>query len=186
MIKKALIITGNLVQDHEFIYPYYRLLGEEFEVDVATKDAEDIVGIIGTKISATKSYEDIKVDDYDLLILPGGAKCMEKLRQEQIVLDFIYDWNSKKKIISSICHGAQLLISAKVVEGRKISGYYSIKDDIINSGAEYVDSQFVVSENIISCPHYKYLGEWMNETLKQFNSQSNLQNSLQNNVKNDY
>jgi len=171
MKKRALIITGNLVQDHEFIYPYYRLKGEEFEIDIATKNGEDAVGIIGVKVPATKSYKELNVDDYDLLILPGGAKCMEKLRQEQSVLNFIHEWNSKGKIIGSICHGAQLLISAKVVEGRKVSGYYSIKDDIINAGAIYVDAPFVVDKNLITCPHYKYLGEWMNEVLKQFNLQ---------------
>lgn len=175
-MKKALILTGNLVQDHEFIYPYYRLLGEDFEVDVATKNGEDVVGIIGTKIPATKSYENIKIEDYDLLILPGGAKCMEKLRQEQIVLDFINKWNSEEKVISSICHGAQLLISAKIVKGRKVSGYYSIKDDIINAGAEYVDAPFVTDENLISCPHYKHLENWMRETLRVFKEKNDQEN----------
>ena len=168
MTKKALIITGKFVQDHEFIYPYYRLKEEGFEVDVATKNGEEALGSIGVKVPATKSYENIRVDDYDLLILPGGAKCMEYLRQEQIVLDFINQWNSKEKIIASICHGTQLLISAKVVKGRKVSGYYSIKDDIMNAGAEYVDAPFVVDGNLITSPHYKYLGDWMKETLRLF------------------
>ncbi len=168
MTKKAIIITGNLVQDNEFIYPYYRLQGEGFEMDVATKNGKDVVGIIGVKVLATKSYEDIKVEDFDLLILPGGAKCMEKLRQEKIVLDFISEWNAKGKVIASICHGAQLLISAKAVKGRKVSGYYSIKDDIINAGAEYVDASFVTDGNLVTCPHYKYLEHWMKETLRLF------------------
>lgn len=168
MRKKALIITGNLVQDHEFIYPYYRLQGEGFEVDVATKNGEDVNGIIGVKISATKSYEDIKIEDFDLLILPGGAKCMEKLRQEQIVLDFISEWNAEEKVIASICHGAQLLISAKIVKGRKVSGYYSIKDDIVNAGAEYIDAPFITDGNLVSSPHYKYLEHWMKEALRLF------------------
>ena len=55
----------------------------------------------------------------------------------------------KEKTIACICHGAQLLISAKVTEGRDISGYYSIKDDIVNSGANYVDEPVVVSKNIV-------------------------------------
>ena len=165
---KALIITGNLVQDHEFIYPYYRLQEAGFEVDVAGKDGLDCFGIIGTKIPVNMSYEDIKVKDYDLLVLPGGAKCMEKLRQEEEVLDFISKFNKSSKTIASICHGAQLLISAKVVKGKAISGYYSIKDDIINAGARYVDAPCVVDKNIVSCPHYKYLGEWMHKTLEVF------------------
>jgi protease I len=176
MTKRALIITGNGVQDHEFIYPYYRLKGEGFKVDVATKNGEDVTGIIGAKIPANKSYEEIKIEDYDLLILPGGVKAIEKIRQEQIVLDFISEWDKQRKIIGSICHGAQLLISAKVVKERKISGYYSIKDDINNAGAMYIDASFITDKNIISSPHYKYLGEWMNETLKQLSLQDDKKN----------
>lgn len=172
---KALIITGNLVQDHEFIYPYYRLKEAGYEVDVAVSGAKECLGICGTKIPSDNeciviSYGTLAlpqlIDKYDLLVLPGGAKCMEKLRQEQEVLGFIKEFNKTKKPIASICHGAQLLISAKIVKGKKISGYYSIKDDIINAGAEYVDAPFVVDKNIISCPHYKYLGEWMRAVLK--------------------
>jgi len=173
---RALIITGNLVQDHEFIYPYYRLKEEGFDVIVALKDGKECLGILGTKIPCDDEctiidYNDLGHPDdftyYDLLILPGGAKCMEKLRQNQGILDFINKWNKKGKIIGSICHGAQLLISAKVVKGRMISGYYSIKDDINNAGATYVDDIFVVDKNIISCPHYKHLGEWMEEVLNE-------------------
>lgn len=178
-MKKALIITGNLVQDHEFIYPYYRLKGEGFEVVTALKDAKPCVGILGTNIPSDKDarivdYESalLDYDDYDLLVLPGGAKAMEKLRQEKCVLLFIKRFDSKEKPIASICHGAQLLISAGVVKGRAISGYYSIKDDIINAGAEYVDSPYVRDKNIISCPHYKYLGEWMNEVIKEYEDKS--------------
>ena len=176
-MKRALILTGSLVQDHEYIYPYYRLRGEGFEVTTALKDAKPCLGILETNIPSDKDakiidYNDMRVEDYDLLVIPGGAKCMEKLRQEQSALDFINKWNLEGKIISSICHGAQMLISARVVRGRKISGYYSIKDDIINAGAEYVDAPFITDKNIISCPHYKYLGEWMNETLKQLSFQN--------------
>ena len=170
-MKRALIITGNLVQDHEYIYPYYRLRGEGFEVITALKDAKSCFGIVGLRIPSDKdakiiSYEDMNVEDYDFLVLPGGAKCMEKLRQEQVVLNFIHEWNSQEKVVASICHGAQLLISADVVRGREISGYYSIKDDIINAGASYIDAPFVISNNVITSPHYKYLGQWMNESLR--------------------
>ncbi len=172
-MKKALLITGALVQDHEFIYPYYRLKEDGFEVTTALKDAKKCVGILGTAIPSDKDakvidYDDMRIEDYDLLVVPGGAKCMEKLRQEEGVLNFISKWNSESKLISSICHGAQMLISSNVVKGRKISGYYSIKDDINNSGAEYVDAPFVVDGNIISCPHYKYLGDWMKKTIELF------------------
>ena len=165
MIKKALILTGNLVQDHEFIYPYYRVQEDGYEVDVAVRDKKQVNGIIGAKIIPTKDIPELKVEDYDLLILPGGAKAMEYMRQDTEILKFISDFNSSGKTIASICHAAQLLISSKIVKGRKISGYYSIKDDINNAGAVYTDKPAVVDGNIVTTAHYKDLGIWMKTAL---------------------
>lgn len=176
---RALILTGKLVQDHEFIYPYYRLKEEDFDVTISLKEGEPTTGYWTTKIPPDDqceivAYENLWMldsgstfdDDANLLVIPGGAKCMEYMRQEPLVLEFIRRWDEKKKVIACICNGAQLLISAKCVKGRKISGYYSIKDDIINAGAEYVDAPFVVDGNIITSPHYKYMGEWMFRALE--------------------
>jgi protease I len=164
-MKSALILTGNMVQDHEYIYPYYRVQEDGYEVDVAVRGKIQVNGIIGSKIIPTKDIPELKVDDYDLLILPGGAKSMEYMRQDKEILEFISDFNDSGKVIASICHAAQLLISAKVVKGRKISGYYSIKDDINNAGAIYTDEPAVVDANIVSTAHYKDLGPWMKAAL---------------------
>ena len=165
-MKKALILTGNLAQDHEFIYPFYRVQEEGYEVDVAVRGGEQVNGIIGSKIVPTKDIPELEVNDYALLVLPGGAKAMEYMRQDQDIIQFISDFNSSGKTIASICHAAQLLISAKNVKGKKISGYYSIKDDINNAGAIYTDEPAVVDGNIISTAHYKDLGPWMKKTLE--------------------
>ncbi|MBE18218.1 MAG: protease I [Nitrospinae bacterium] len=165
-MKKALILTGNLAQDHEFIYPFYRVQEEGYEVDVAVRGGEQVNGIIGSKIVPTKDIPELEVNDYALLVLPGGAKAMEYMRQDQDIIQFISDFNSSGKTIASICHAAQLLISAKIVKGKKISGYYSIKDDINNAGAIYTDEPAVVDGNIISTAHYKDLGPWMKKTLE--------------------
>ena len=178
MTKKALIITGKFVQDHEFIYPYYRLQEEGFHVDVATEDGMETVGFFGTKVPVNKKIIDLNMNEYDLLVLPGGAKSMERIRQDKKVLDIIREWNDKGKIIASMCSAGHLLISADVVKGRKISGYYAIKDDITNAGAQYVDAPFVTDKNIISSPHYKYLGDWMKETLKQLNVKNEKNNNI--------
>lgn len=176
-MKRALIISGKLVQDHEFIYPYYRFKEEGFEVITALKDGVATVGVLGTNIPSDKdakviSYENMSNFKFDILCIPGGAKSMEYLRQEQIVLDFIKNWNNEGKIIACICHGTQMLISARVVKGRKMSGYYSIKDDINNAGAEYINAPFVVDKNIITCPHYKYLGDWMKKTMEMLRNEN--------------
>ena len=172
-MKSALILSGNLVQDHEFIYPYYRLLEDGFKVDVALLGGKPVEGILKTKIPPNKDQEviapeDVKIDKYNLLILPGGAKAMEYLRQDKVTLNIVSEFNKNKILIGSICHGAQLLISANTVRGKKISGYYSIKDDIINAGADYYEGAVIEDQNIISSPHYKYLGHWMKKILSHF------------------
>lgn len=170
-MKKGLIISGNLAQDHEFIYPYYRLLEENFDLDVCLPDGKPVLGFLGTTLPPNKDQKikkinEVKVDDYDVLVLPGGVKAMEKIRQDVNIIDFIYNFNSKNKIIACICSGAQLLISAKVVKNRKIAGYYSMKDDLINAGAIYTDLPAVIDKNIITTAHYKDMGPWMKEVIK--------------------
>lgn len=159
--KSAVILTGKLVQDHEYTYPFYRLQEEGYHVDVAVRNKETVFGIIGTKIEPTIDVPEIKNRDYDLLVIPGGAKAMEYMRQDQEMLDIVRDFHERGKVIASICHAAQMLISARIVKGKRISGYYSIKDDINNAGAEYIDAPAVSDSKIITSPHYKHLGPWM-------------------------
>ena len=71
----------------------------------------------------------------------------------------------KGKVIASTCHGAQLMISAKITSGF-ISGYYSIEDDIANSGAKYSREPVVVSKNIVSSPHYDNMAVWMRTAIE--------------------
>jgi protease I len=171
MSKRALMLTYENYQDHEVIYPYYRLLEDEYEVDIMANRLGRIHGILGTYMNCTSLISDLSGEkresffEYDMLVIPGGVKALEYLRQEKDVLKFISEWDAKNKIIACICHGAQLLISAGVVKGRDISGYYSIKDDINNAGANYVDAPAVVSRNIVTSPHYKHMGPWMQKSL---------------------
>ena len=170
-MKKGIIISGNLAQDHEFIYPYYRLLEEDIKLDVCLLEGKPVIGILGTalppnKDQKVKKIEEVNVADYDVLVLPGGVKAMEKVRQNKDIIKFISDFDKEKKIIACICSGAQLLISAKVVKGRKIAGYYSMRDDLINAGATYTDLPAVIDDNIITTAHYKDMGPWMREVIR--------------------
>lgn len=172
--KRALMISSALVQDHEFIYPYYRLLEDNFSIEVCLLEGKPVNGYFGLPIPPNKdqkiiSPENLNVSNYNLLVLPGGVKSMEKVRLNKNIIQFIKDFNSDKNTIACICSAAQLLISAKIVKGRKISGYYSMKDDIINAGAIYEDKPAVVDKNIVTTAHYKDLGPWMKEVLNVFN-----------------
>ncbi len=165
-MKKGIIISGSLAQDHEFIYPYYRLLEESIKVDVCLPEGKPVLGFLGTtlppnKDQKIKKIEEINENDYDVLVLPGGVKAMEKIRQDEKIIKFISKFNELQKTIACICSGAQLLISAKIVKNRKIAGYYSMKDDLINAGAIYTDLPAVEDGNIITTAHYKDMGPWM-------------------------
>jgi protease I len=173
------MITWEKFQDHEVIYPFYRLEEEGFQVDIMSNVVGRIYGILGTNMDSTLLTKDLNepqifekyLNDYDFLVIPGGVKSLEKLRQETQVLEFVNKWNEAGKVIASTCHGAQLLISSRIVEGRKVSGYYSIKDDINNAGALYVDAPAVVDGNLISSPHYKWMGEWMKTAISVYNNE---------------
>jgi protease I len=168
-VKKAIIIAGKEIQDHEFIYPYYRLDEEGYEVDVAVRNKETVFGSIGVKVTPTKDIPELKVSEYDVLVLPGGAKAIEYMRQDKDILKFISDFHAAGKVIASTCHAGSLLISAGLVKGRKVSGYYSIEDDINNAGGQYINAPFVTDDKIVSSPHYKHLGPWMKEVIAQIN-----------------
>ncbi len=172
---KAVIISGALAQDHEFIYPFYRVLEAGFELDVCILGGKPVNGILGTPLPPNKSHPvkdifEIVPSDYDLLILPGGVKSMEKIRQEKKLINFISDFHKLDRVIACICSGAQLLISAKIVKGKKIAGYYSMEDDLINAGAIYTDKPAVEDSKIITTAHYKDMGPWMKKTLSFFDA----------------
>tara|TARA_B100001057_G_C22605861_1_gene854623 strand:- start:180 stop:701 length:522 start_codon:yes stop_codon:yes gene_type:complete len=169
---KALIITSMLVQDHEFIYPFYRLKEEGIEVHVYNQSKEIVKGFFGTKIPPQKddkiiSLINLDIDQYDILILPGGVKSMELLRLDIEAINTVKKFDEKNKIIAAICSGTMMLISANIIKNKKISGYYAWKQDIINAGAEFIDEPSVVDTNLITSPHYKYNGEWMRAVIKQ-------------------
>ena len=147
---------------------------ENIEVDVCMLEGKPVKGFLGTTLPPNKDQkvkliDDVKTENYNILVLPGGVKAMEKVRQEKKIIEFISKFNEEKKLIACICSGAQLLISAQVVKNRKIAGYYSMKDDLINAGAIYTDEPAVIDRNIITTAHYKDMGPWMREVIKNLN-----------------
>ena len=163
---KALILTGKYAQDIEVFYPLYRMQEEGWEVDIAVQGDQPVAGVYGMKITPTANMPELIQKSWNVLILPGGARAMEYLRQDKRILESILWFSKWGGTIGSICHGTQLLISARVVRGKRVSGYYSIRDDVINAGGEFVDAPFVTDGKLICSPHYKYLGPWMAEVIR--------------------
>ena len=164
---KAIILTHSMYQDQEAIYPYYRLR-EEGTVMVAAEKVGMVRGILGVELPSNMTTATLNTSDddylnvFDLLVLPGGVKAMEKLRQDAYALAFIASWFGLNKPIASICSGAQMLISARVpLKGRQLAAYPAMAVDVENAGAIFLNEPVVVDGNLVSSPHYKYLAEWM-------------------------
>ncbi len=164
---KSIILTHSMFQDQEVQYPFFRLQ-EEGAVFVAAEQVGKIKGILGTEVPSHMTTETLVTSDdnylrtFDLLVLPGGVKAMEKLRQDRNALDFVAHWAGDNKPIASICSGAQMLISARVpLLRRRISAYPAMSVDVENTGALFIDEPVVVDGNIISSPHYNHLAVWM-------------------------
>ena len=167
---KSIILTHSMYQDQEVIYPYHRL-SEEGVVTIVAEAVGKIRGILGTEIEATRRLTDLQIGfpafiTYDLLVLPGGVKAMEKLRQDKSALFFVEQWANLHKPIASLCSGAQMLISARVnLKGYLLAAYPAMEVDVENAGATFLNAPVVISRNIVSSPHYNYMAHWLPEAI---------------------
>ena len=165
---KAVIITAQGFQDEEVIYPYYRLLEADFHVDVATKDKVIVRGKYGIPVTGTLDTKDLREENYDLVVLPGGHEAPDRVRQIKAVLTFVKAMFDKGKVVAAICHGPWIAISAGIVKGKKATCYQGMADDLKNAGAIYVDAPVVVDGNLITSPHYRNNGDFMKAVLATF------------------
>ena len=163
----AAIITGPGFQDHDVVYTYYRLLEEGWSVDVATKNAADVTGKYGVPLPMDKtakpliSFEELDVARYDAVILPGGHEAPDRVRQDVGVLDFVRGMAEAGRVVAGLCHGPWIMISAGVLRGRQACAYIGLRDDVVNAGADVVDSDVIVDGNIVTCSYYGYVGAFM-------------------------
>ena len=115
MIMKSLICVAANFQDEEVVYPYYRL--QEFsEVTVASSDGNIVNGKYGVPARVSSSFNQIEPDDFDILVIPGGFECPDRLRIDNDCLTIVRTMMDMNKIVGAICHGPWVLISA---EGQK-------------------------------------------------------------------
>jgi protease I len=179
MSRSAVIITGPGFQDHDVVYTYYRLLEEGWQVDVATKNADEVTGKYGVPLPMDKtarpliSFDDLAVDAYDAVLLTGGHEAPDRVRQDRRVLDFVAGMADADKVVAGLCHGPWIMISAGVLRGRRACAYIGLRDDVVNAGAEVVDSDVIVDGNIITCSYYGYMGAFMRavfETTEKLNA----------------
>ena len=176
-MKRVVIITGENFEDEEVIYPIIRMKEAGFEVDIATRDKKLVVGRLGFPLELMVKYYGRLVDaqklsekDYDVVLIPGGFEAPDRVRQIPEVLSFVRAMHDKGKVIGAFCHGPWVLISAKILSGKKVTAYPGIIDDIQNAGATYIDEPAVVDGNIVTARHPRDVGEFMKAILKKLES----------------
>lgn len=166
MRRKVIIITGPGFEDVEVIYPYYRMQEAGYEVDVATSTDAEVLGKHGNPFSPTVKLKNLQQKYYTAVIIPGGHEAPDRVRQKAEVLKFLKAMSTSGKIISSTCHGPWVLISAGLTKGINATCYPGMKDDLINSGANYKNVPVVVDGNIITSDHPRNIPAWMAATIE--------------------
>lgn len=162
---KVLIISADNFEDTELLFPYYRLREEGIDVDVASMSRGKIKGKHGYEIEVNKSLDEVRPEDYDMLILPGG-KAPAAIRKEKKALDIAKYFFEKDKPVSSICHGPQILISAGLMKGRHATSYKSVAPEMKEAGADYEDRDVVIDGKLVTSRQPSDLPAFMRETMK--------------------
>ena len=156
ILKNIAVIIDDLFEDSEYSKPAYSFTSAGHNLThVGLNKGKTVRGKNkGVEVTIDVAVKDASVDDFDALLIPGGYS-PDKLRSHDEAVDFVKDFINSGKPVFSICHGPQLLITADVLKGRKVTGWKSIIQDIKNAGAEFIDDQVVEDGNLISSrsPH---------------------------------
>ena len=163
--KKVLFLIGPEFEDIEFYYPYYRLIEEGYVVEVAGPSREPVQGKKGYRVKPDKAFSEVDPDEYDGLVLPGG-RGPERIRVYEEVRRIVKRFFEKGKPVAAICHGPQVLISARVLRGRRATSYWTIRDDVENAGAVWLDQPVVVDGNLVTARHPPDMPYWVREFIR--------------------
>lgn len=151
---KVLVMATNGFEQSELTEPKRQLAEAGADVRVATPDGEAIRGWDtddwGETVEADLKIKDVKAEDFDVLVLPGGQINPDLLRVDKDAVQKIRDFAMEDRTIAAICHAPWLLIEAGFADGREMTSYHSIRTDLKNAGAKVVDREVVVSDGIVT------------------------------------
>ncbi|MDO6516244.1 type 1 glutamine amidotransferase domain-containing protein [Zobellia uliginosa] len=153
-MKRIAILATNGFEESELKSPKEAMEKEGFQVDIVSLESGEIKGWAdgnwSNSYKVDKTIDQVTAEDYNALMLPGGVINPDKLRREGKVLTFVRDFFKQEKPVAAICHASWTLISAEVVKGRKMTSFHSIKDDLVNAGAHWVDEEVVVDQGFVT------------------------------------
>lgn len=154
MNKKVAILATNGFEEVELTSPKEAMEKAGFEVDIISPESGSIKAWDGDHWSkeykVDRTVDEVSADEYNALMLPGGVINPDHLRRSEDALNLVRDFFKQKKPVAAICHAPWTLISAGVVEGRTMTSFSSIKDDVVNAGANWVDKEVVVDQGFVT------------------------------------
>jgi protease I len=147
--KRVAILVEDYYEDLELWYPRLRLREAGAEITIVGSGADQYISKYGYPVKADTSADKVKASDFDAVIIPGGY-APDLMRRNSLMVDLVREAVRQDKIVAAICHAGWMLASANVVRGKRVTCFYSIKDDIVNAGATYEDSEVVRDGNLIT------------------------------------
>lgn len=147
---KIAILVEKIYEDLELQYPRLRLREAGHTVDIVGPRAGEIfIGKHGYPQKSEKSAADVKAQDYDLLIIPGGSS-PDHMRRNEAMVKFVRDAAKRNIPLAAICHGPWMLCSTDALRNRRCTSYMSIVSDVVNAGGKWVDEACVVDGPVIT------------------------------------
>jgi protease I len=169
---KVAVIALDGFEESELVEPKKALEKAGATVDVLSEKKGEIQGYKHHektgKVKVDRTLDEVYIDEYDALMLPGGALNADSARSLPRIREFIFEMDRARKPIAAICHAPWELISAEVVTGRKLTSWPSIQDDIRNAGGHWVDEECVVDQNLVTSRGPKDLPVFNREMVAMF------------------
>ena len=148
--KKVIIPVEEMFNTHEFWYPYYRLKEAGCEVVVMGSGRQEVYsGKPGTEVKVDTNADQVSAAGYDGIVIPGGY-APDLMRRYPKMVQLVRDFHEDGKVVAAICHAGWMLASAIIINGKTVTSFFAIKDDLVHAGARWVDEEVVVDGNLIT------------------------------------
>ncbi|HET9098723.1 MAG TPA: type 1 glutamine amidotransferase domain-containing protein [Candidatus Saccharimonadales bacterium] len=154
--KKVAVLVDNYFEEEEFTGPIEKLEQAGATIDIIAAEAEDGQVQAMNHVDKSKKYkidktlDEANFDDYDALVLPGGAVNADQLRMVPKAREWVKQAMTKNMPLAAICHAPWILASTGVAKGRKLTSFFTIQDDMRDAGAEWKDEEVIVDGNLIT------------------------------------
>jgi protease I len=154
--KSVAILAADGFEQSELTSPRDALTEAGADVAIISLESGKITGYDSSKqqpnetVNVDLTIDNASADDFNALLLPGGLKSPDSLRSDDRVQSFVRKFFADGKPVAAICHGPWILVDAGVLDGRKVTSYHSIKQDLINAGARWTDEPVVVDQGLVT------------------------------------